>query len=106
MKTFPFFSILVLAVLLLGAKGVRAQQAGDDPNWRERGVERLQALQAEIHKLRKELNALQKEQEERLTALEAWMARPTWLDRWDYRPMYPKYRRYLFPHSSVNSFEP
>jgi uncharacterized protein with von Willebrand factor type A (vWA) domain len=105
--------ILAFEALTCHVSSVRAQQVEDDPNWRER---RLERMKKEVLELEKKLEVLNKEFEElreklemqRNESLGSWgpllnqglqnKPRSRWLDRWDYGPMFPQYRSNLFPH--------
>ena len=94
MKTLRLFPLLlVFAVLPLDLRSVRAQQPDDDPNWRERQLEKLQKEFQELEKraetLRKQFEALERELEISMNKL-PMTRRSRWLDRWDYRPMFPQ----------------
>jgi septal ring factor EnvC (AmiA/AmiB activator) len=102
MKTLHTLILILAFAALTGDAGrVRAQQPGDDPNWRERQNEKLQK---QYQELKKELETLRKKHADAEAELEGLrnklqiMPRSRWLDRWDSGPMFPQYRSNQFPH--------
>jgi uncharacterized protein with von Willebrand factor type A (vWA) domain len=105
MKTARLFILLLaFAGLLSDVSWVRAQQADDDPNWREREIERLleesQKLHERLEALNKEFEALKGQLERRrnksfgqlLNQALQNTRRSIWLNREDYGPRLPKHR--------------